>query len=103
MMEILSGEGKDCVEEALKSFEKEARLLGEFSIGLNTAMRINEEGDVNFRPGLAAGMVYLYLGNNQFVGGENTVEGTYNLPLTNATVSIDGVVVIKDGVLQELK
>ncbi|MCB9284177.1 MAG: aminopeptidase [Lewinellaceae bacterium] len=101
MMGELKGEGKDCIEAHFAPYEKEARLLGRLSIGLNTGLQIIEEGAVNFRPGLAAGMVYLYLGNNADTGGENSVEGAYYFPVTNATVTIDGVVVVKDGVLQD--
>ena len=48
-----------------------------------------------------AGMVFLYLGNNEELDGENTVMGGYSFPLTNATVTIDGVIVVKDGMLLE--
>lgn len=103
MMGELKGEGKDCIEAQFAPYEKEARLLGQLSIGLNTGLQIIEEGGVNFRPGLAAGMVYLYLGNNADTGGENSAEGGYYFPLTNATVTIDGVTVVKDGVLQDVE
>ncbi|MCB0530981.1 MAG: aminopeptidase [Lewinellaceae bacterium] len=102
MMGTLSGDGIDCIEETLKPFEKEARLLGQFSIGLNTEVRVIEEGDANFRPGIAAGLVYLHVGNNEYIGGENKVTGLFSFPLTNATVTIDGVTVVRDGALLEL-
>jgi len=43
-------------------------------IGLNPAMKVMESGDNDFRPYEAAGMVFIYMGNNQLLGGSNKTE-----------------------------
>ena len=46
-----------------------------------------------------AGMVYISIGENRFPGGKNNSNGGFSFPITNATVTIDGKPVIKDGKL----
>jgi leucyl aminopeptidase (aminopeptidase T) len=72
-------------------------MLGTISIGLNPALKVMEENDAEFRPINGAGVVWLSLGNNTFFGGKIKEIGEFGFPVTNATVTIDGKVVVKDG------
>jgi hypothetical protein len=60
-------------------------------------MKVMESGDNDFRPYEAAGMVFIYMGNNQLLGGSNKTEWDWGIPVTNASVEIDGTTVVKDG------
>jgi len=42
-------------------------------------------------------MVFIYMGNNQLLGGSNKTEWDWGIPVTNASVEIDGTTVVKDG------
>ena len=72
-------------------------MFGAVWIGLNPMLRIVEEGKANFRPFNAAGMVNIGIGDNRFYGGSNTSTGGNSFPITNATVAIDGKIVVKTG------
>ena len=56
-------------------------------------------------PGSAAGLVYVGIGDNQVLGGNNKIQGNFgfNFPLVKATVEIDGKVVVKEGRARALK
>ncbi len=69
-----------------------------FQIGLNPEMKVMGD-NVDYRHNIAGGMVYIIFGDNSKWGGENKVSSGYLFPITNATVKIDGKVVIKDGKL----
>ena len=75
-------------------------MFGSFSIGLNPALKVIEDGG-DYRPSDAAGMIYVGIGDNQMLGGSNKVQGQggYGFPIVKATVAIDGKVVVKDGQL----
>jgi hypothetical protein len=83
----------------MEPFEKAASRLGSVSIGLNPALKVMEENGADYRPGDAAGMVWLSFGDNQLLGGKNDTTGGMAFPIVNATVSVDGTVVVRDGVL----
>ena len=44
-------------------------------------------------------MVELSFGDNQLLGGENKTTGGFSFPVTNATVTVDGEVVVRAGAL----
>ncbi len=94
-------EGDDCVQGNLTIYGAPMHRLGGLTIGLNPALEAVEDGGADYRPGAAAGMVTLSLGDNQFLGGATTVPGgvTVDLPVTQATVEIDGRKVIENGKL----
>ena len=92
MMNITAGDGKECVEKVLKENTGDKMFSG-ISIGLNPALIPNDD----YWPLCGAGIVYLSFGNNQLEGGNNTSGFSWSFPLTNATVEIDGKVVVKDG------
>ena len=88
-----------CYEEAVKPYEGPATRLGSFSIGLNPKLKVMEEGEASYRPGDAAGMVFLTFGDNQLLGGKNMTTGGFSFPVTQATVEVDGAAVVRGGAL----
>ena len=83
----------------MNPYEGPATRIGSFSIGLNPQLKVMEEGDADYRPANAAGMVWVNFGDNQLLGGENKTTGGFGFPVTGATVTVDGAVVVKDGKL----
>ena len=69
-------------------------------IGLNPELKVVEEGG-DYRPGNAAGLVTVWLGDNTLMGGSNKVPGGsgFGLPIVGATVTVDDETVVKDGKL----
>ncbi len=94
-----AGANGSCYEEAVAPYEGPATRLGSFSIGLNPKLKVMEDGGADYRPGDAAGMVWLNFGDNQLLGGANKTTGGFGFPVTNATVTVDGEVVVRDGAL----
>ena len=92
MLNVTVGDGKECAEKILKDNPGD-KMFGSISIGLNPLLKPNE----NYWPAAGAGVVYLTFGNNQLEGGKNSVPFSWAFPMTNATVEIDGKVVVKDG------
>jgi leucyl aminopeptidase (aminopeptidase T) len=88
-----------CYEEAIAPYEGPATRLGSFSIGLNPQLKVMENGGADYRPINAAGMVWLNFGDNQLLSGANKTTGGFGFPVTNATVTVDGAVVVRDGAL----
>lgn len=75
-------------------------IIGTISIGLNPELKIMDSGDENSFPQAAEGMVYVSVGENKLLGGVNPPTGFgWGWPIPNATVTIDGKVVVKDGKL----
>ncbi len=92
-----AAQGGDCFDKAMAPYGGPKDVLGYVSIGLNPAFKVLEDGDAEYRPDSAAGMVWISTGDNQLFGGNNKQPGGFGFPLTNATVTVDGKVVIKDG------
>jgi leucyl aminopeptidase (aminopeptidase T) len=90
--------GGDCISEILDPYEGPTHRFASFSIGLNPNLYVDEE-NATFWPGNGAGMVYINVGNNQLLGGTNKTQTGYGFPITRATVSVDGVTIVKDGKL----
>ena len=93
-------EGGDCIAEILDPYEGPTRRFASFSIGLNPNLEVDEES-ATFWPGNGAGMVYINVGNNQLLGGENMTQTGYGFPITHATVTVDGVTIVEDGNLSK--
>jgi leucyl aminopeptidase (aminopeptidase T) len=93
--------GDDCVQENLRTYGAGMRRIGSFTVGLNPALRVIEDSAADYRPVAAAGLVTLSLGDNQLLGGSNKVSGgvSFSVPVTHATVEVDGEKVIEDGKL----
>ncbi|HET6576696.1 MAG TPA: aminopeptidase [Gemmatimonadales bacterium] len=96
-----AAEGDVCLQDNLTVYGAPMHRLASLTIGLNPGLQVIEESGVDYRPGAAAGQVTLALGDNQLLGGANAVPGgvSVDLPVTHATVEIDGEKVIEDGKL----
>lgn len=95
-----AAENAACFEERMKVSTGTKDMFGAIWIGTNPSLKVVEDGNANFRPYNAAGMIYVGIGENRIYGGGNNANNFgYSFPLTNATVAIDGKIVIKDGKL----
>ncbi|HEY5746153.1 MAG TPA: aminopeptidase [Chryseolinea sp.] len=92
MLNVTAGDGKACFETLLKENAGDKMFSG-ISIGLNPVLIASDD----YWPVSGAGIVYLSFGNNQLEGGKNTSTFSWSFPITNATVEIDGKVVVKNG------
>ncbi len=91
--------GQKCFEEVLAPYAGPKDRFGYFSIGLNPALKVIEENG-DYRPQDAAGMVWIGTGDNKLLGGNNSEPGGFTFPIVNATVSVDGKVVVEKGQLK---
>jgi aminopeptidase len=100
---VTAQKGQTCIDEFFKTHRGPSNRVGALIIGLNPEMRV-VEAPGSYWPGNAAGLVTLGIGGNQFLGGANKVAGDAALvvPITHATVAIDGAVVVQDGKLVPL-
>lgn len=87
-----------CFEKMYASYSGDKDRIASIQIGLNPALRVMEDKS-EFRPAEAAGMVMVGMGQNQLFGGNNKTEFAWYIPVVNATVSVDGNTIIKDGKL----
>jgi aminopeptidase len=97
---VTAREGEACMKEQLAAYGAGIKRIGSLSIGLNPELKVVEDGG-DYRPYNAAGLVGVVLGDNTLMGGSNKVDGAVaiGLPVTNATVEVDGKVVVRDGKL----
>jgi aminopeptidase len=93
-----AGQGGQCFEQAIAPYTGSKETISTFSIGLNPALHVIENpGD--YRPAEAAGMVWVLIGDNRLLGGNNQTDASFGFPIVNATVEINGKVVVKRGKL----
>jgi len=86
--------------EDIGPFSGAKNVISSFSIGLNPAMKPMDTGEQNWFPQQAAGLVIVGVGNNQLYGGVNqTNYAGWGWAIPNATVTVDGKVIVKDGKL----
>jgi leucyl aminopeptidase (aminopeptidase T) len=88
-----------CFEQYYSAYSGDKDRIASVQIGLNPALKVMESGGNDFRPAEAAGMVYIGMGGDQLLGGTNKTEFGWTIPVTNASVEIDGKIVVKDGQL----
>jgi leucyl aminopeptidase (aminopeptidase T) len=86
----------ECFEQDFAAYTGDKDRIASLQIGLNPASKVMEDGS-EYRPGEAAGMVYIGMGNNQLLGGNNKTEFGWSTPVVKATVEVDGKTVVKDG------
>lgn len=98
MEKFEAAEGGECFTDSMAPYTGPKDMFGGISIGLNPALEVIDEGG-DFRPSNAAGMVWISVGQNQLSGGANLEPGGFEFPLTGATVTVDGEVVVEDGQL----
>ncbi|WP_394348428.1 aminopeptidase [Hymenobacter jejuensis] len=89
--------GADAFKEGFATVGASGLQVGRFSIGLNPGMKIDDEKV--YHPASAAGMVFVSTGNNALFGGQNKTLGGYSFPIANATVDVDGKVIVRNGQL----
>ncbi len=99
MKNLRASQGQACVEDMMRPYSGPKDRLGYFAIGLNPALQPMEEGGAEFRPWAGAGVVTVEIGRNTYLGGANDTQSEFGFQLTNATVTIDGEVVVRDGQL----
>ena len=87
-----------CFEEYFAAYSGPKDMFSSFQIGLNPALKVIEDGG-DYRPPEAAGMVFIGIGNNDLLGGNNKTNFGWFIPVVNATVEVDGKIVVKDGQL----
>jgi hypothetical protein len=73
-------------------------VLGVIDFGINPGLKL--PADKPIHAWSRAGMVTVVVGNNTWAGGTNQVEFGMSPYLADATVAIDGKVLIQDGNLQ---
>jgi leucyl aminopeptidase (aminopeptidase T) len=88
----------ECFEQDLAAYGGDKDKISSLQIGLNPALKVMEDGS-EYRPGEAAGMVYISIGNNQLLGGNNKTGFFWGIPVVKASVEVDGKTVLKDGKL----
>ncbi len=88
-----------CFPEIMAAYSGPKDMFASFQIGLNPAAKIIENpGD--YRPANSAGLVTVALGDNQLLGGSNKSPGAgYSFTIVNATVTVDGKTIVRDGKL----
>jgi len=94
--------GLPCLNELISTSSGPTTVIGGFSIGLNPGLKVHEEGNAAYYGGGGvAGIAYVYIGDNQLIGGANTTSGNFGFgfPIKDATVSIDGKTVVERGKL----
>jgi aminopeptidase len=98
-MNSFKAEGNpECFQTSFAAYGGDKDMFSTFQIGLNPALKVMEGGS-DYRPGEAAGMVFISIGNNQLWGGKNKTDFFWSIPVVKATVEVDGKTVVKDGQL----
>ena len=97
---VSAKDGEACIREQLAAYGPAIKRVGSLAIGLNPELKVVEDGG-DYRPYNAAGLVGVVLGDNTLMGGSNKVDGAVGIgiPVTSATVEVDGRVVVRDGKL----
>jgi len=88
----------ECFEQDFAAYAGDKDRISSLQIGLNPALKVMEDGS-DYRPADAAGMVFIGLGTNQLLGGNNKTDFGWTIPVVKASVEIDGKTVVKDGQL----
>ncbi|MGY2134724.1 aminopeptidase [Hymenobacter sp. HD11105] len=89
--------GDEDLQKYLATYDPSVMQLSYFSIGLNPAMKVQEQKGYN--PSTAAGMVLVGVGSNELQGGQNKAATGNAFPIANATVEVDGTVIVRNGQL----
>jgi leucyl aminopeptidase (aminopeptidase T) len=97
--EFTAKEGIEGFNQIMAARAGSKDVIASISIGLNPAAHVLKGTEVTIYPPYAAGAVWLEVGNNQLLGGKNTDRGTFRFPIRDATVTVDGKVVVQNGKL----
>lgn len=96
MIDFKAQSNPRCFEQYFAAYSGPKDMFSSFQIGLNPALKVIEDGG-DYRPPEAAGMVFIGIGNNDLLGGNNKTNFGWFIPVVNATVEVDGKTVVKDG------
>ena len=97
MQDFKAAQNGKCFVESMAPYDGPKDVFSSFSIGLNPALKVVEEGGATYRPSSGAGVVFIGIGDNQLLGGANKTQASWNFPVVNGTVTVDGRVIVKDG------
>jgi leucyl aminopeptidase (aminopeptidase T) len=97
MQNFKAAQNGKCFVESMAPYDGPKDVFSSFSIGLNPALKVVEEGGATYWPGSGAGVVYISIGDNQLLGGANKTQSGWGFAVLNSTVTVDGKVILKDG------
>jgi aminopeptidase len=97
LQDFKAGQNGKCFVDSMAPYDGPKDVFGQFSIGLNPALKVVEEGGATYWPGNGEGVVYIGMGGNELLGGTNKTQGGWAFPVLNSTVTADGKVILKDG------
>jgi aminopeptidase len=97
---VTAKQGESCLKEQIAAYGEPMRRIGQVGMGLNPELRVVEENG-DYRPWNSAGLVGVFLGDNTMFGGSLKVLGavTIGIPITHATLEVDGEALVRDGQL----
>ena len=93
-------EGGKCMTNLIAAGGPQASGFSYVLIGLNPALRPNAES--GYMPWSGAGIVHIGVGNNKDLGGANGAPTGLGWALLDATVTIDGTAVVRNGQLVDV-
>jgi aminopeptidase len=101
MENFKAGDGNQCFQDLISASAGDTRAFASFNIGLNPGFKVHEENGAVYYPAGGLGLVFISIGDNEALGGKNRAQGGFNyaFPIVNATVEVDGKVVVKNGKL----
>lgn len=99
MNNLKAGPFADCLNEEMRPYSGPKDVFGSVWIGLNPALKNVEDDKADLRHYNTAGMVHIGLGENRLYGGANNSRTGISFPVSNATLTVDGKVIVKDGKL----
>lgn len=93
-----ASQGKQCFDDLMATSDGPKDMFSGFTIGLNPNWPSHEENDAAYYAS-GAGLVFLGIGDNQFIGGSIKTKGNFGFgfPISNATVWIDDQKIIENG------
>lgn len=93
-----ASQGGECFVKDMAPHSGDKHTVSIFTLGLNPEMKVIQNDKTDFRSNISAGFLTMTIGgNNSQYNGIVKATGGFSFPLVNATLEIDGKVVIKDG------
>src|SRR5439155_1515084 len=78
MEDLQAGRGLRCLNERMAASSRPTNVIGAFSIGLDPAMQVHGGREAAYYGGgNVAGIVSLFIGDNQLLGGNNSTTGNF--------------------------
>jgi leucyl aminopeptidase (aminopeptidase T) len=95
--EIAAASGADSLQALFDRQSGDARRIGHIGIGLNP--RLQQLLGWTLVDEHVSGCLFVSLGENRYMGGQNASSLNVDFALPNATLLVDGRVIVHDGVL----